>query len=83
MVKQKAFFIIFNEFLVAKNCLRPENAPLKLVRLRSLASRGTHVIENCSLLIMEYWIGWATSLCRGFLFEFGVIREVSLPVVIT
>ena len=30
--------------------------------LRSLASRATHVIENWSLSIMEYWIGWATSL---------------------
>ena len=29
-VKQKAFFIIFKELSVAKNCLRPESAPLRL-----------------------------------------------------
>ena len=27
-VKQKAFFIIFKVLSIAKNCLRPENAPL-------------------------------------------------------
>ena len=27
-VKQKAFFIIFKGLLLAKNCLRPESAPL-------------------------------------------------------
>ena len=29
-VKQKAFFIIFKGLSVAKNCLRPESAPLVL-----------------------------------------------------
>ena len=29
-VKQKAFFIIFKGLSVAKNCLRPEGAPLKV-----------------------------------------------------
>ena len=28
-VKLKAFFIVFEGLLVAKNCLRPESAPLK------------------------------------------------------
>ena len=28
MVKSKAFFIIFKRFSVAKNCLRPDSAPL-------------------------------------------------------
>ena len=28
-VKQKSFFIIFKGLSVAKNCLRPESAPLK------------------------------------------------------
>ena len=28
-VKQKAFFIFLKEFSVAKNCLRPESAPLR------------------------------------------------------
>ena len=27
-VKQKAFFIIFNRFSIAKDCLRPESTPL-------------------------------------------------------
>ena len=29
-VKQKAFFIIFKGLSIAKNCLRPENAPLRV-----------------------------------------------------
>ena len=29
-VKQKAFFIIFKGLSVAKNCLRPVRAPLKI-----------------------------------------------------
>ena len=33
-VKYKAFFIIFKELLVAKNCLRPESAPFNDVFLR-------------------------------------------------
>ena len=31
-VKQKTFFIIFKALSVAKNCLRPESAPLNQLR---------------------------------------------------
>ena len=30
-VKYKSFFIIFKGLSVAKNCLRPESAPVKIV----------------------------------------------------
>ena len=33
-VKSKAFFIIFEGFSVAKNCLRPESVPLIIARFQ-------------------------------------------------
>ena len=40
-VKQKAFFITFKGLPVAKNCLRPESAPL-----RSLEFTGICLIDS-------------------------------------
>ena len=33
-VKQKTFFIIFKGLLAAKNCIRPESAPLIILKIQ-------------------------------------------------
>ena len=35
-LKQKAFFIIFKGLSVAKDCVRPESAPLKKIKLKNV-----------------------------------------------
>ena len=38
-VKKKTFFIIFNESSGARNCLKPESAPLKLMYVQNLCKK--------------------------------------------
>ena len=46
-VKQKIFFIIFRGFSVAKNCFRPDSAPLKdLIQSSVIMARYVN-FENC------------------------------------
>ena len=56
---KKAFFIIFKELSVAKNCLRPESAPLS--NLHTLLS---HIViwGHCQISMMERF----AKIVKGF-----------------
>ena len=41
----KAFFFIFKDFLVAKNCLRPKSAPLN--NSMTSVSPKAHILQKC------------------------------------
>ena len=55
-VKQKAFFIIFKGLSIAKNCLRPESAPLIQALLKKLKKWFSVSIKNQDLILYYCWL---------------------------
>ena len=53
-LENEGFFIIFKGFSTVKNCLRPESAPLDLIKLCSPCVKQNTVVKTasdaCSLL---------------------------------
>ena len=55
-VKQKTFFINFKGISVAKNCLKPESAPLN--QTKKLKLKSMSVIWWISIILKELTLGY-------------------------
>ena len=75
--KQKAFFIMFTELSVAKNCLRQESVPLILqINLRSKSLAFLQRFHEISNFAREKALSWRNTMTYLFLFNFEFKLEL-------